>query len=335
MKAFNERNPITIAIVGIVSLVVIGTATFYSEDLPVIGGGSTYAADFSDASGLKSGDDVAVAGVRVGSVESIALVRRHVRVTFRVKDTWIGDASSAHIQIASLLGQEYVEIDPRGTHALGGKHTIPLARTTTPLNAAAALNGLGRTVGAINTTQLAQSFNALSSTFRNTPAAVRASLGGLSRISKTIASRDQQLRELAGNTAAVTGTLARNDANVAALVGDGSKLLAILRQRSAAITALLRGTRRLSQQISGLVHDNESTLGPALAQLSRVTKILVRNRGHLDDALRLIGPYYSLLNDSTGNGRWVDIYLCGLFTKSGRPVLDATAKRNCHPTEGG
>ena len=334
MKAFSERNPIVIAVVGIVAVVVIAIATFYSADLPVIGGGNTYAANFQEASGLTSGDDVSVAGVRVGSVSSVSLVRKHVHVTFRVKDTWIGDASTAHIQIASLLGEEYIDIDPAGSHALSGSSTIPLARTSTPLDVSAAFNGLGRRVGSIDTAQLAKSFDTLSSTFRNTPASVRSALGGLSRISHTIASRDAQLHKLAGNTAAVTKTLSDNNANIAALVRDGSLLLRVLRERSAAITQLLRGTSRLSIQISGLVHDNDKTLGPALQKLSRVTKILSRNRGNIDDALRLIGPYYSLLDDASGNGRWVDIYLCGLFTKSGAPELHATAKRNCRPTSG-
>ena len=93
----------------------------------MIGAGDTYAANFHDASGLKSGDDVTVAGVRVGSVKSISLVRKHVHVTFRVKDTWIGDASTAHIQIASLLGEEKINIDPEGEQAQKQSKSIPLA----------------------------------------------------------------------------------------------------------------------------------------------------------------------------------------------------------------
>lgn len=334
MTAFSERNPITVAIVAISVLAVLVLATFYSEELPIIGGGDTYAADFREASGLRSGDDVSIAGVRVGSVDSVSLSGDHVRVTFRVKDAWVGNASTASIQIASLLGQEYISIDPKGSHALSPSDTIPLSRTTTPIEPAAAFQGLGRDVSQIDTAQLAKSFDTLSASFRDTPASVRAALGGLSRISHTIASRDAQLQQLARNTAGVTKTLSDNNANVAALVADGSRLLAVLRERSAAITALLQGTQHLSVQIAGLVHDNEATLGPALAKLSQVTKILAANRGHIDDALRLIGPYYSLLSNATGNGHWLDIYLCGLFTKSGAPVLNATAKRDCQPGGG-
>lgn len=334
MKGFTERNPIVIAVVGIVVVVAIALATFYSEDLPLIGTGDTYAANFHDASGLKSGDDVTVAGVRVGSVKSISLVRKHVHVTFRVKDTWIGDASTAHIEIASLLGEEKINIDPAGEAAQHQSKTIPLARTTTPIDVTTALTGLGRRIGRIDTTQLAGAFNTLSNTFKDTPATVRTALVGLSRISRTIASRDAALHKLAGNTAGVTETLSDNNRNIGLLIRDGSRLLSTLRARSAAITALLRGTNRFAVQVAGLVRDNNKTLGPALTQLTKVTKILSGNQHNLDDALRLIGPYYSLLGDATGSGQWVDIYLCGLFTPSGAQVLDATAKRDCHPTSG-
>ena len=65
---FRERNPV---IIGAVSLAVIAAfilAAFKAEGLPLIGGGDTYYAAFSEAGGLKANDEVRVAGVRVGKV---------------------------------------------------------------------------------------------------------------------------------------------------------------------------------------------------------------------------------------------------------------------------
>ncbi|SHF82346.1 phospholipid/cholesterol/gamma-HCH transport system substrate-binding protein [Jatrophihabitans endophyticus] len=334
MKAFSERNPIAVAVVGLTALVAVVVAGLNADHLPLVGSGDTYAANFRDAGGLKSGDDVRVAGVKVGEVEDIDLVRRHVRVEFTVKDAWLGDRSTAAIRIKTLLGEEYVALDPQGSHALAEATPIPVARTTTPLDVSAALSGLARTTGGIDTAQLARGFDTLSSAFQNTPRSVHTALTGLSRLSKTIASRDEQLRRLAANASEVTGSLARSDRNIAALIGDGSLLLQELRQRSQAISGLLTGTRDLARQLSGFVRDNQAALAPALAQLSKVTTILTGNKRNLDAALRAIGPYYSMLTDATGSGRWVDVYLCGLFTKSGAPILDANAKRNCRPGTG-
>ena len=57
---FRERNPV---IVGAVSLAVLSAmvlAAFRAEDLPLIGGGDTYYAAFSEAGGLKANDEVEV-----------------------------------------------------------------------------------------------------------------------------------------------------------------------------------------------------------------------------------------------------------------------------------
>ena len=48
------------------------------------GDGERYDAVFSSASGLREGDDVRIAGVRVGKVEEVVLDGDHARVTFSV-----------------------------------------------------------------------------------------------------------------------------------------------------------------------------------------------------------------------------------------------------------
>jgi phospholipid/cholesterol/gamma-HCH transport system substrate-binding protein len=334
MKAFNERNPIVIAIVGLVALIVLGLGTFYSNDLPFIGSGTTYSAYFTDAGGLQDGNDVRIAGVKVGQVQSIALDGTKVKVEFDVKDAWVGNQSTASIRIKTLLGQEYLAIAPQGDAAQDSGTPIPATRTTTPIDVVQALSGLSDTAGNIDTTQLSKSFEVLSAAFKQTPSTVRATLQGLSALSRTIASRDAKLRELATNARQVTGTLAQSNDQFTALINDGGLLLQELQDRSAAITSLLDGARQLATQLSGLVADNQRTIGPALASLQKVTAILAANQQNLSSALRLIGPYYSLLNDAAGNGHWVDAYLCGLFDANDDPILSANVVRNCNPGGG-
>ncbi|MCW2495099.1 MCE family protein [Jatrophihabitans sp.] len=331
MKSFNERNPVIIAVVGLVALVGVGLLTFYSNSLPLLTSSTTYTADFHDASGLQSGDDVRVAGVKVGSVDSISLSGGHVRVVFDVSGTWIGDRTTAGIKIKTLLGQEYLGLSPQGTAAQNPDRSIPTSRTSTPIDVAQALSGLATTTGDIDTTQLAKSFETLSEAFANTPNGVRTTLQGLSALSETIASRDSELRQLAGHAKDVTAVLVGNNANVTSLVNDGKLLLAELQSRSAAITRLLSGTRTFAASLAGIVTDNQKTIGPALAQLKKVTDILNANQGNVDKALQLIGPYFSMINDAAGNGHWLDVYICGLFDAQDNPVLNNQAQRNCTP----
>src|SRR4029450_12189066 len=102
-RSFAERNPVTIGAIGLAVLLGLLVAAFRIDDLPLIGGGTTYHAAFRDASGLVSGSEGRVAGVKVGKVPGVGLARSgstpYVRVDFRVSDASLGDRTEATIRI--------------------------------------------------------------------------------------------------------------------------------------------------------------------------------------------------------------------------------------------
>lgn len=320
MKPFRERNPYTIGIVSLTVLVLVLVAAFYSDNLPIIGGGTTYAADFTEDAGLQPGDDVTIAGVKVGKVTSVGLQGNHVKVTFQVKNAWVGDQSTADIKIKTLLGAKYVSLTPQGGAALSPDTAIPTSRTTSPYDVLDAFSGLSQTLNQLNTNQLAQSFDVLSQTFANTPATVRSALDGLSALSKTISSRDAQLAQLLSNTGQISQVLASRDAEVQKLLDDGTLLLSMLDQREQAISTLLSGTQALAQQLSGLVNDNQKQLNPVLTQLNQFTSLLQRNQTSLASGIQLLAPFARLFANTVGNGRWFDNYICGLLPPSIGPI---------------
>jgi len=330
MKPLSERNPIAVAIVGLLLLAVIAFGVFDSANLPIIGGGTGYTAYFAEDAGLQSGNEVRVAGVVVGRVTGISLAGNKVAVTFKVKGTWVGNQTIAAIKIKTLLGDKFLALDPLGTQPQNPATPIPLARTTSPYDVTQAFNGLGQEVSKIDTVKLGQSLQTLSEAFAGTPPYTRSALRGLASVSRSIASRDVQLAGLLQGAKHVTGALAGEDAKFAKLLGDGNLLLAELRQRQAAIHSLLTGTQALAVQLSGLVSDNQAKLGPALQALNQVTTVLVANQANLKKALALAGPYYRLLGNSLGNGRWFDTYLCGIVPKSYLPPGTGPAT-GCEP----
>jgi len=319
MKPLSERNPIAVAIVGLVLLGLIAFLVFDSANLPIIGGGTGYTAYFAEDAGLQPGNEVRVAGVVVGRVTGVSLAGNKVAVAFKVKGAWVGNQTTAAIKIKTLLGDKFLALDPRGGQPQDPATPIPLLRTSSPYDVTQAFNGLGQEVSQINTVQLGRSLQTLSEAFSGTPPYTRAALRGLASVSQAIASRDNELAGLLQGAKNVTGALAGEDARFAKLLGDGNLLLAELRQRQAAIHALLTGTEALAVQLSGLVSDNQAALGPALAALDQVTAVLQRNQANLKKALALAGPYYRLLGNALGNGRWFDSYLCGIVPKSYLP----------------
>ena len=66
---FRERNPVPIGAAGLLS---IGAGALprlqCPEEFRFVGGGDHYRAAFSEAGGLIKGDDVRIAGVKVGKV---------------------------------------------------------------------------------------------------------------------------------------------------------------------------------------------------------------------------------------------------------------------------
>lgn len=319
MKPIRERSPVAVAAVGLVILLGLGSAAYAADDLPVIGGGTTYSADFTESAGLDSGNEVRVAGVKVGKVTGVSLDRGKVKVTFRVKDTWVGNASHASIMIKTLLGEKYLAVDPLGAAKQDPAKRIPASRTTSPYDVTQAFNQLGNTLGQLDTDQLGTSLQAISDAFGHSAPDVRRAVAGLSALSKTISSRDAELARLLAGTRQITSTLAAQNQSFEALLHDGNLLLGELERRRYAIHSLLVGTQKLSAELIRLVKENEGPIHPMLTALDQVTKMLQRNQSSLDHALAVAGPYYRLVGNTLGNGRWFDSYLCGIVPKDYLP----------------
>ncbi|WP_104524793.1 MCE family protein [Blastococcus atacamensis] len=312
-KNFRDKNPVVVGAVSLTAMALLILLAFNAQSLPLIGGGTVYKAQFSEAAGLKADDPVRVAGVKVGNVESLALEDGAVTVEFRVKDAFVGDRSEAAIKIETVLGAKYVALVPRGSAELDPDVGIPLERTASPYDVVEAFADLSSTVQEIDTAQLASSFEVLADTFADTPDEVRTSLEGLARLSDTIASRDAQLRELLGATRKVTEVLADRNGEFTQLIVDSNTLLTEVQERRELIDSILTSTQELSRQLSGLVSDNREALTPALQQLSRVTDILSRNRAALAQTVNELAPFVRVFTNTLGNGRWFDSFVNDLL----------------------
>jgi len=305
-----KRGPVKTALVGIavIAAILVGAFTLPSAFTR----GTIHKAEFSEAAGLQSGDLVTIAGVEAGRVETVELAGDRVLVTFDVKDAWVGDRTTASIEVKTLLGAKYLSLDPQGDADLAEDGVIPLDRTASPFDVVEAFNGLSSTIDALDTDQLAASLDTLSETFSGTAPEVRGALDGLSRLSATIAGRDEEIRRLLAGTRNLSGVLADRAPEFERLLQDGNLLLAEIQRRKDAISALLDGTRDLSVQLRGLVADNQEQLTPTLEALDGVAEILQRNRDNLDLALERQAVFTRLFSNAVGNGRWFDNYICGL-----------------------
>jgi phospholipid/cholesterol/gamma-HCH transport system substrate-binding protein len=317
MTPFRERNKTVIGAVGLGLIVLLLAGAFNADKLPLIGGGSVYQAEFSEAAGLQPNDEVRVAGVKVGKVTGVELAGTKVLVHFRVKNADFGKTSRADIRIKTVLGRKFLMLTPDGPGQLSTDDVIPMTRTSSPYDVSEAFQGLASTVDQVDTKQLEKSFQTLADTFRETPDEVRSTLTGLSRLSRTIASRDQQLQTLLQRSSVVTQVLSERDQDLTAFMADSSLILQELRKRREAINTLLQTTTQLSEQLIALVRENRATLAPALAKLHEVVLVLKANQDNIDKAIPRLASFTRIFSNNLGNGRWFDTIVQNLTAPIG------------------
>ncbi|MGH3466336.1 MAG: MCE family protein, partial [Thermocrispum sp.] len=227
VKPLKERNQTSVGAVAVLLLVLSVLAAMNAEDLPLIGGGTTYSAYFAESAGLEPDNEVQIAGVRVGAVTDIELAGRKVLVTFRIDRqgqaaaTTLGRDSMASIEIKTLLGEKHLALRPAGPGRLAANTPIPVSRTRTPFQLQDAFNELSSTVSDVDTEQLAESFDVVAETFAETPEHLTDALRGLSALSRTVASRDQELGELLDNTSKVSRLVSGRNSRLRKVITDG------------------------------------------------------------------------------------------------------------------
>lgn len=315
-----KRSPAVTGALGLGILLLVVVSTFFLDSLPIIGAGSKYTAEFSEAAGIKSGNEVRIAGVKVGKVTDVSLDGNKVLVEFRTKDAWIGNETTASIQIKTLLGQKYLSLDPQGGSTGDPSERIPLSRTTSPYDVIDAFSDAARTVNDINTDQLAESMQVLTETFAGTPPEIRSSIDGVARLSETLAKRDQELKKLFAATKQTSQVLADRNAEFERLLSSGGQLLAELNIRQQAISKLLTTAQTVSTELSALVADNEDQIGPALTNLRSVVDILNENMQNVSKTLELAAPFYGIYANVLGTGHWFDAVIVNL-TPPGLPDI--------------
>ena len=309
-KPFRERNPVVIGAVSLAVIALMILAAFRAQDLPLIGGGDTYYASFTEAGGIKANDEVRIAGVRVGKVQAVELKGDHVRVTFRVKtDSEFGTETGAAIKVKTVLGAMYLSLQPAGTGQLEEAEEIPVERTSSPFDVVEAFSGLAETAQDIDTDQLAIGLTTLADLTRNTPDEFRAALAGVSDLSANIAAKNDKINSLLTNLDRVTTVLGARDQDIIKLMKDSDVLFKALVARRDSVHNLLVATSTLSTELTALVRDTREDLKPALTQLESVVAVLTKNEDNIDNSLRLMAPFYRVFANTLGTGPWFDTYI--------------------------
>ena len=162
---------------------------------------------------------------------------------------------------------------------------IPISRTSSPYSLTEAVSDFTAYADQTNTATLNQSLNTLSATLDQIAPQLGPTFDAVSRLSQSLNNRNTSLADLFKSASAVTGILSERSQQVNKLILNSDDLLQVLAGRRNEIVQLLAATSAVSKQLSGLVHDNESKLAPALHKLNSVTSVLEKNRDNFEKAI--------------------------------------------------
>ncbi len=313
MLKYHGARLIRPGFIGAVLVILVIAVGLQPQKLWSLASSLRYQALFFEAGGLATGNAVTVSGIKVGTVSDLSLKNGEALVTFNIAATVpLGSETTARIKTGSLLGERVLTLESAGSRNMRPNDVIPVSRTSSPYSLTEAVSDLTTNVAGTNTDTLNQSLDTLSATIDQIAPQLGPTFDGLTRLSKTLNSRNESLRDLLKSASDVTGILSERSQQVNALILNANDLLAVLVDRRNAIVQLLANTSAVSRQLTGLVHDNEQKLAPTLERLNRVMAMLEKNRDNIAKALRGLAKYEVTQGETVSNGFYYNAYVPNL-----------------------
>lgn len=313
MIKYRESNLIRAGILGAVLILLVIAVGLQPERITQWATSVRHQALFSEAGGIAVGNDVTLSGIRIGSVTDVALDNGDALVTFTTEGRFpLGSLTTAHIRTGSLLGERVLTLEPDGEGTLRPGDVIPVSRTSSPYSLTDALSELTANTADTDTDALNASLDTLAETLDEIAPQLGPTFDGLSRLSRSINSRNENLASLLKSATRVTQVLGERSGQLNTLILNADALLGVLNDRREAIVDLIANTSAVSQQLRGLVADNQEQLRPAMEKMNAVTAVLEKNRDNITEMLPNMRKFMLAQGETLANGPYYNAYVPNL-----------------------
>src|SRR5690625_4124231 len=214
---------------------------------------TTYKAEFLDTTGLIEGDDVRIAGVRVGTVEDVELSddTQTSIVTIGVnKNTTLPDSTQATIKYRNVIGQRYISLEQgKGSDVtLESGDTIPLDQTTEALDLSALFDGFKPLFKGLSPKDTNKLANELVQVLQGQSGSIETLLSRTASVSKTFANRDKLIGSVITNFNDLLDTLNNRDKELDSTIVTLQRLMTGLNNDRGAITNAVDSIDDLTKQ---------------------------------------------------------------------------------------
>ncbi len=323
---------ITFAVVTIVATALLA--------LTIANAGSTgkhdFQAVFDDAAMLNKGDDVRIAGVRVGAVSNVEVFERNrAKVSFAVDRGTLPDGTEVFIRYRNLTGLRYLALE-RGAGEAGKVlrpgHVFGVDRDDTSTHAAVNLtelfNGFKPVFNQLKPEDVNKLADQIIGVFQNSPgedmgATMSSLLSQTAELTNTLADRDQVIGELITNLNKVLATVNAHDTQFDALLVNTSKLVTGLAAQRHSVGSAVTSVSNLTTVMGSILGQTRPAIAGDIAGLKSVSDEIMKRKKDVDAIITNLPPKLEKIGRAASFGSWFQFYLCGVdvVMGNGKSVL--------------
>lgn len=318
---------------SLVKLLVFAAVTLFATGILAVtiansafGSKAAYSAVFDDATGVIAGQDVRIAGVRVGEVTDVRVSddRTHAVVDFAVlKSSVLTQGTEATVKYRNLVGQRYLALT-QGTGsptALAEGSTIPLTRTHSALDLTVLFNGFKPLFAALSPKDVNELSGLIVQTLQGEGGDINSLLARTASLTSALADRDAVIGRTIDNLNTVLGTVDAHDQQLLALIDELGRFTSGLAEDRETIGRTLSGINTLSAETADLLVTTRPVIKEDLAQLRTLTTTLNKpaNQELFSRFIEGAAPRLTATTRTATYGSWFNFYLCRFDTKN--PIL--------------
>jgi virulence factor Mce-like protein len=297
------------------------------------GATNAYTAQFTDTSGLVAGDEVRIAGVRVGQVSGIGLSpakeRPVAEVKFEVdKNVPLPSKVQATIRYRNLVGQRYIALTEGNGSAgqtLTSGATIPLAQTHPALDLTTLFGGFRPLFQALTPSDVNRLSYEVIQVFQGEGATVQDLLSHVASLSTSLADKDAVIGSVIDNLTKVLGNVAARDQQLSNLIVSLQQFVTGLAVDRNAIFDSLQTINGLADSTANLLAQARPPLAADIKALGNLSKNLADSKDVLQKFLQLAPTKIDVITRTAVNGSWFNFFLCG---SGGYIALPSTASNS-------
>ncbi|MEV5652144.1 MCE family protein [Nocardia sp. NPDC052254] len=297
------------AVVAVV-VVVTGGVIGYRE----LFGPKHFTAIFSTATAIYAGDDVRVAGVRVGRIASIQPQGTTTKMVLDVdRGVRIPADAKAVIVAQSLIAARYVQLTPAyrtSGPTLADDAVIPLQRTAVPVEwdeIKSQLTKLATSLGPNGDSQSSSMGRFIDSTagaLGGNGEKLRAMLTQLSGVGRILADGSGNIVDILQNLQTFVSALQNSGTEIVQFENRLATLTSVVDDSKSDLDAAVQNLSLAVGEVQRFVSENRDKTSEQIQRLANVTQNLVDHRGDLENLLHIapnsIANFYHIYNPDTG-----------------------------------